>query len=251
MALEFTGERYIPELKSPKISYEHWHRYVFTKQFVPNKTILDVACGEGYGAAYLAQFANHVTGVDISEEAIFHAQKNYFLNNLSFISTNANKLSFNNNIFDVITSFETIEHLSKEDQELFLSECKRILKDEGLLIISTPNKKIYSDKNNYQNPFHLYEFYEDGFLSFLKNKFNNVFIFQQQIFSGSLIMSHHNSTINQEGIQLMENGFTPTSIKELSSSEYLIAICSDVSFSLPPNNILIDPGNSLYSETNI
>ena len=85
MEMAFTGERYVPSLLSAKISYEHWHRYIFAKGYVQNKLVLDAACGEGYGTAYLAGFATHVTGIDLSEEAINHAQKKYLLNNLSFV----------------------------------------------------------------------------------------------------------------------------------------------------------------------
>ena len=52
--LEFTGERYIPDLKEAQISYEHWHRYLYASYFVKDKVVLDIACGEGYGSDFLS-----------------------------------------------------------------------------------------------------------------------------------------------------------------------------------------------------
>ena len=71
--LDFTGERYLPEVGG-NIELEHLHRYLLAKQAVVGKTVLDIASGEGYGSAMLAESARRVTGVDISQEAVSHAQ---------------------------------------------------------------------------------------------------------------------------------------------------------------------------------
>ena len=70
--LEFTGERYLPGVAG-EIWMEHWHRYHFAASFVAGKRVLDVASGEGYGSALLARTAAHVTGADLSAEAVAHA----------------------------------------------------------------------------------------------------------------------------------------------------------------------------------
>jgi 2-polyprenyl-3-methyl-5-hydroxy-6-metoxy-1,4-benzoquinol methylase len=72
--LPFTGERFIPGTPG-EIWVEHWHRYHFAARWCEGKRVLDVACGEGYGSALLARGASRVTGVDISPEAVAHAQK--------------------------------------------------------------------------------------------------------------------------------------------------------------------------------
>ena len=74
--LEFTGERFVPGVRG-EIWIEHWHRYHFAARLVAGKRVLDVACGEGYGTALLAESAAEVTGVDLSEAAIAHAKKAY------------------------------------------------------------------------------------------------------------------------------------------------------------------------------
>ena len=52
--MKYTGERYISNMNSAQISYEHWHRYFYATQFIKGKDVLDIACGEGYGANLIA-----------------------------------------------------------------------------------------------------------------------------------------------------------------------------------------------------
>ena len=157
--VEFTGERYIPQLDEAEISFEHWHRYLWVEPFIAGKAILDIACGEGYGAALLARSAAHVTGVDSDGDTLDHARATYAQPNLDFICGSAQEIPLvGTHLFDVVVSFETIEHLGEEDQRYFLAEIKRVLKPDGIAVFSTPNRTIYSDKPRYRNPFHIKEF---------------------------------------------------------------------------------------------
>src|SRR4051812_38470215 len=119
--MDFTGERYIPELEWPEVSYEHWHRYLYAERLVEGKSVLDVACGEGYGSHWMARRAERVVGVDISEEAIAHARVRYPGRNLSFLQGGVDLLPLEGvGLFDVVTSFETIEHIEGPTQDRFL-----------------------------------------------------------------------------------------------------------------------------------
>ena len=112
--MEFTGERYLASLASAQISYEHWHRYMFASYFTKNCNVLDIACGEGYGSAYLSKNAKEVIGVDISPETVEWAKKTYINHNLKFITGSCEMIPVDGkNIFDVIVSFETIEHIGE------------------------------------------------------------------------------------------------------------------------------------------
>ena len=140
--LEHTSERIVPG-KTPYIIYqEHLNRYFFAAQFTKEKIVLDAACGSGYGTAYLLRngMASRVYGVDISEDAIGYARKKYGHNRISFICADVVNMPFSDNFFDIVVSFETIEHL--ENHRQYLIECKRVLKRDGLFICSSPNKKI-------------------------------------------------------------------------------------------------------------
>ena len=128
--LEFTGERFTPECER-EIWYEHLHRYVFALEFCKGKRVLDAACGEGYGTAVLASQAKSVTGVDISSEAINHASARYSDRpGVQFEVADCCDLPFEDNSFDLVVSFETIEHL--EGQEKMLASFRRVLVDNGL-----------------------------------------------------------------------------------------------------------------------
>src|SRR5208283_4654960 len=74
---EFTGERFIPAKTDPQLALEHYHRYLLASQFVNDKRVLDIACGEGYGTAFLSIMANHVLGVDVDTLTIERARQTY------------------------------------------------------------------------------------------------------------------------------------------------------------------------------
>src|SRR5699024_656629 len=101
------------------------------------------------------------------------------------------KIEFPDNYFDVIVSYETIEHLSEDVQKKFLIEVYRVLNKNGILIMSTLNNKVYSDDRNYKNENYIKEFYEDEFLEFIKTKFDYVDIYCQY-FSNTSILTKYN-----------------------------------------------------------
>jgi len=167
--LLFTGERFLPE-REGEIWYEHWHRYALARQLCQHRTVLDVACGEGYGAAMLAGNAERVTGVDISVDAIRHAHSRYgHQANLEFIAASCDRLPFPDASFDLAISFETIEHI--EAQPAFIAEIARVLRPGGVLLLSSPNKRLYSDAHDYHNEFHVRELYRNELEKLLRETF--------------------------------------------------------------------------------
>jgi SAM-dependent methyltransferase len=152
---EFTGERFLPGARG-EIWYEHWHRYHFAAALVAGKEVLDVASGAGYGSALLARSARRVVGADISTEAIAHARASYAaIANVAFEQADCAALPFPDASFDAVVSFETIEHIEKQAQ--FLGEAARVLRPDGLLILSSPNRPEYSERRGFVNPFHVRE----------------------------------------------------------------------------------------------
>lgn len=155
MALTFTGERFLPTCEGEMV-YEHWHRYLFAREHVAGKRVLDVASGEGYGSALLAEWANSVTGVDISSDAVRHAGERYgSAANLKYLCASCARIPLPDASFDVIVSFETIEHMT--EHEAFMAEVERLLAPGGLFIISSPNRVEYTDRTGYKNEFHVKE----------------------------------------------------------------------------------------------
>ncbi|MEI4768846.1 glycosyltransferase [Psychrobacillus sp. FJAT-51614] len=217
--MDFTGERFIPNvIDDDEIKSEHLQRYQSVKELVKGKVVLDAACGEGYGSNILAGQAQKVYGMDIDKESIDHAAQKYIKSNLQFLEGSIDKLPFEESTIDIIISFETIEHVDEVIQKSFLKEIKRVLKEDGLLIMSTPNKKIYSDYRNYQNPFHVKEFYKEEFYDFLIPFFKYVEFFYQ--------LKENVYLLSRETDKLLSNLDSKSKIEE--HSKYIIAICSDI-----------------------
>ncbi len=133
----FTGERLTASVHG-QVELEHYHRYLFTRGFCRDRDVLDVASGEGYGAAHLAQVARHVVGVENAGPTARNAALNFPRANLCFVQADARSLPVANASVDVVTSFETIEHFDR--QEDFVAEVRRVLRPDGCFIVSTPDR---------------------------------------------------------------------------------------------------------------
>ncbi len=177
--LPFTGERFTPECVR-EIWYEHWHRYAFAAAFARSRRVLDAACGEGYGSAWLARGAASVLGVDLSAETIAHARRRYQgLPNLSFLVADVTDLPESLGRFELIVSFETLEHV--EQQERMLGGFARLLTDDGLLFISSPERRVYSEKTGYRNPYHLRELNREELETLLRAHFPAVRLYGHKL----------------------------------------------------------------------
>lgn len=169
----------MPSTMPGDIYQEHIARYEFAASLARNKLVLDIACGAGYGSNYLEKEGTRmVVGGDVNKEAIHYAKAHYNIGELFFLLLDATNLPFRKNIFDVIVSFETIEHL--KDNRRFLSACKEVLRKDGFLVCSTPNSLVtLSDSGKPLNPFHVYEFTVREFHDLLSGYFKNVTIYVQ------------------------------------------------------------------------
>ncbi|MDD5529889.1 MAG: methyltransferase domain-containing protein [bacterium] len=202
-----------------------------------DKVVFDAGCGCGYGSHHLLKSgAKKVTGIDISEETIEYCKSHYENENLEFKVMNAEKLSFPDKIFDVVVSFEVVEHL--ENPEMYLSEIKRVLKTDGILIISTPNKKIYTDAvEDWKNPFHIHEYYIEEFDAFLKKYFTEITFWGQDYFEGMIIekqfleKSKGEQTTDFKVLPMHTQPTWKGSFDKLQAFEkfiYIIAVCGKI-----------------------
>lgn len=182
-------ERMIPEYHKGKSIYgEHIARYSAIGAITKNKKVLDIASGSGYGTAIIAKNAAHVTGVDISEESVLYAQEHYGANNITYLTGDGQSIPCDDESFDVIVSFETIEHV--KDYKKFLDECRRVLKKDGLFILSTPNDKEFAEGNH----FHLHEFELQELRDLLKDYFRYTKEYFQATWIGNTIGSEDDLT---------------------------------------------------------
>lgn len=250
--MEFTGERFVSTLNEPEISYEHWHRYLYASRFVKDKVVLDIASGEGYGSFLLSSSkALKVFGVDIDPEVVKSARKTYENTNLEFVNGSIASIPVSSGSIDVLISFETIEHVSELLQNMFLDEIERVLKPDGILIISTPNKRTYSDIPNYKNEFHVKEFYVDEFLDFLRPKFKYIELLGQKIFTSSYIWPQKDKTREfiEYNIKPTENGFVVSEDRE-KEILYAIAVCGNTNPFEAHSSLLVDKDDQVIKHKN-
>jgi len=211
--MEFTGERFVLGATDIELEIEHLNRYHFATQFVEGKNVLDAACGTGYGCAILAHNAQKVTGIDISEESVDYAAQRYGGDNISFQRASIESIPYPESTFDVVVSFETLEHVDELAQGQFMREIRRVLKPDGLLIMSTPNHSVYSKRG--VNEFHIKELTDMEFSCLLEAQFRYVYIFSQQWEVCNVIIG------DRLGAAVSGNGLP------LEQAEYMIAVCSN------------------------
>jgi 2-polyprenyl-3-methyl-5-hydroxy-6-metoxy-1,4-benzoquinol methylase len=217
--MDFTGERFVPGSASGLLEAEHVQRYTFATNYAKGKSVLDIACGAGYGSYLLhAGGATRVIGVDISAEAIQFANDHYGSDEITFVVHDAEQ--FKNGSYDMITSFETLEHLDKRQQ--FLENTRSMLNEHGILIMSTPNKLITSpmkSPSEIRNTFHTYEYLEEEFVSALqKAGFTRIqkfgqhaypWFFRNQIVSRLLRRHLHYDTLETAQVRPLINNAIP------------------------------------------
>ncbi len=150
---------------------EHRARYRFAQPFVAGKRVLEIACGTGFGCRMLAEGgARSVVGIDVTAEAVAAAACSFGSSQISFIQGDGTALPFEDGTFDLVTSFETIEHIPR--YEVFLKELRRVTREGGQLILSTPNVLVTSRYP--RNPFHVHEFTPDELQELLQREYRHV-----------------------------------------------------------------------------
>jgi SAM-dependent methyltransferase len=129
----------VPEETDARFVSQHLAAYVFTRQFVQGKRVLEIGFGDGYGSSYLAEVAQDVTGVDLAPGNIPRAHAKYPRANLHFLQMEATELDFPDCSFDVVGSFQVIEHIPEPRLPDYLNGIRRVLAPDGICCLSTLN----------------------------------------------------------------------------------------------------------------
>jgi SAM-dependent methyltransferase len=167
-------ERIDPLKEPPGIVAHHLKKYDFSRPQLSG-TVIDVACGVGYGTDFLGSACERVIGLEIAEEAIDIARDRYRKDNVWFVQGNAERLPFPDESANSVTCFEGIEHFV--DPQAHLAEVARVLKPEGTYFVSTPHPDAH--EHGADNPFHLHEFDPERFEALLSASFAEVSMFGQ------------------------------------------------------------------------
>jgi SAM-dependent methyltransferase len=174
-------ERIDPLIEPPGVVAHHVKKYEFARAHVQG-LVIDVACGVGYGTDLLAPSTLRVVGVEIAGEAIAVARERYRKANAWFVQGDAEHLPFPDAVADAVTCFEGIEHFG--DPETHLDEVERVLKPDGVYLVSTPHPDAH--QHGEENPYHLHEFGPERFDSMLRARFADVTMLgQRRLQSGS------------------------------------------------------------------
>jgi ubiquinone/menaquinone biosynthesis C-methylase UbiE len=231
-----TGERLETFIYNDN-TFEHLHRYSLASSYVEKKVVLDIASGEGYGSKLLSNHAQFVIGVDIDSETVQNAIKKYSSSRLIFRVGSADFIPVDDKSIDVVVSFETLEHHDKHHE--MMNEIKRVLKPGGILILSTPDKKFYSDEKGYKNPFHIKELYEAELKSLINSNFKFTYYYYQNMVRGSLIIPENKNSI----LTFFNGDYASIKYHNEIKPLYLIVMASDCEFQRP--------GSSIFTSSNL
>jgi 2-polyprenyl-3-methyl-5-hydroxy-6-metoxy-1,4-benzoquinol methylase len=169
------SERIDPQAVPAGILSIHSVRYEFAAPLCVNKKVLDVACGAGYGSGLLGHSALAVTGVDIEPQAVEYARQHYANDKVRFVVGDVTALAFPDASFDVVVSFETLEHV--RNAEGFLREVQRVLIPDGTFVVSTPRVSKTNPKP--ENPHHVIEYAVEDFRALVSRHFTAVEFYGQ------------------------------------------------------------------------
>lgn len=169
-------ERIVPEDVPAGVVALHLKRYDFARRYCEGADVLDAGCGVGYGSAHLAEVAARVVGVDVSEDAIAHARAHYAGARASFETMDVTALEFQDDSFDVVCSFETLEHLREPPRAV--REAARVLRAGGVYVVSTPRADRTCSSPD--NPFHEVEYSPADFSALLGERFESVELYGQR-----------------------------------------------------------------------
>lgn len=145
-----------------------YERYKFANKFIEGKKVLDIPCGVGWGTSLL-KGATLIVGIDISKEAIDHAKKRYENKYRKFYVGDMRSVGLKDDSIDVVICLEGFEHVSRDTGIKFIEETKRVLKRDGLAILTCPVLNEYGESTG--NPYHLSEYAEYELIEILNKNF--------------------------------------------------------------------------------
>lgn len=163
----------------PWLRHQHEARYDWAALRAAGNIVLDIACANGYGSAVLAAHsASRVVAADIAMEPLVEARTR---NNVDVLCASVLRLPFPDATFDLVVSLETIEHV--RDDGAYVAEIRRVVKDDGVLICSTPNRAVLNPGRALSdrpfNPFHVREYTAPELEGVLRTCFPVVTLFGQ------------------------------------------------------------------------
>ena len=249
---EYAGERFVPDVVgTAEVTYDHIARYRFAERYVKGKKTIDLGSGAGYGTHSLSKFAENVLGVDSSEEAVAYAARRYNAPNLRYEVGDVTNLPYPDESFEAAVCFEVIEYLQRP--EALVEEALRLLREDGVFVVSTPDKQTYSNDRNYVNPHHAKEMYPLEFRELLERHFRHVQIYRQGALAGSIITPDLRE-LPEDGQPMLESAqFSlpdPKFGRQVPTTLYMVAVCTNRRDPEPLRepHLILDRDRQIYEE---
>jgi SAM-dependent methyltransferase len=217
---ESSPERFDPEHEPGGLmEAEHRARYWWAAQWVAGKRVLDAGCGIGYGMAMLAaESPASLVGVDIADEALARA-RDELGEDVELVRADVRDLPFDSQTVDVVVCFEVIEHVDRQADAL--SELKRVLRPDGTLLISSPNRDVYTPGN----PHHVHELVPEELRDELAAHFQHVVLYRQHPWLASALL--RDDELSAAGLGRVLTARTGDAL-EPGQETYTLAVASDV-----------------------
>jgi SAM-dependent methyltransferase len=221
-------ERFVPDImRGELIDAEHRGRYWWVGVLVNGRRVLDAGCGTGYGSKILAESgAAEVVGVDI-EESVVEAVRGHQSAGVRFEVGDVRELPFEDASFDLVVSFEVIEHVAEHD--VVLDEFARVLRPGGIVAVSSPNRSTYPAGN----PHHVRELLPDELQQSLGEHFQHVRLFRQAGWITSAVLDDA-SFEARDGVPLSDVTIRKITGRTRGSETYTVALASDAPLDEPP-----------------
>lgn len=159
----------------------HFARYLRAAPLAAGTHVLDAACGGGFGSAYLATIADSVVGLDLDDDLLALARATYAGDSIEFRRHDLNFPIEGDRQFDLITSFETLEHV--RDARTCLANMAAALAVDGTAVVSVPNGMLELRKGDHKD-YHKTHFSAEQFEALLSGQFESVELFSQVLHRG-------------------------------------------------------------------
>lgn len=137
--------------------YRHLKAYDLVRERARDRRVLEIGCGAGYGAAQLAEVAEQIVGVDIDPDSLRRARDEGGVDVAR--SDPSRGIPFPAASFDLLVSFQVLEHIPPDHVDAFLDEIRRVLVPDGLFVVTTPNRRLrLLPLQRPWNPYHAKEY---------------------------------------------------------------------------------------------
>ena len=176
-----TTERHSPDrirtVEESVIDAMHRFAYGVVEEYArPTDRLLEIGFGEGYGSEIVRSCVSEYVGVEVDAAAVAHAAQRYRHPKSTFLLYGGATLDFDESSFDLVISFQVIEHVL--DPDLFLREAHRVVRGSGSVLIVTPNRNHRVDDGERPfNRYHVREFSPPELGTLMRQVFDTVEVF--------------------------------------------------------------------------